>query len=52
MKKLISILSVLTLLFLILSCSEENLLEPVSPQDNELASSLSKRFTKLNFTGT
>jgi len=52
MKQFISILSVFTLLILLPGCSEDNLLEPVSPQVDEQSSSLSKLTTRLNFTGT
>ena len=52
MKRFISTLSVITLLFLILACSEDNLLEPVSPQLDEQPSSLSKLTIRLYFTGT
>lgn len=51
MKRSISILSVLTLLFLTLSCSENNSLEPTSPQDNEKVTSLEKAVL-TNFTFT
>jgi len=52
MKRLISILSVFTLLFLILGCNEDNIVEPLSPKADEQPSSLSKLTTRLNFTGT
>ncbi|GBD90952.1 hypothetical protein BMS3Abin04_01674 [bacterium BMS3Abin04] len=52
MKRFISVLSIFTLLFLILACSEDNSVEPVSPQADEQSSSLSKFVTRLNFTGT
>lgn len=52
MKQFISILSVFTLLILLPGCGEDNLLEPVSPQVDEQASSLSKLTIRLNFTGT
>jgi hypothetical protein len=55
MKQFISILAIITLLFLIPGCGEENLLEPVSPQADEQSSSLSnlsKLTIRLNFTGT
>lgn len=52
MKKFISILSFFVLSVLIYNCSENNSLEPVTPQDSDQSTSLSKHFTKLNFTGT
>jgi hypothetical protein len=42
MKQFISILSFITLLFLILGCSKDNMVEPVLPQADEQSSSLTK----------
>jgi hypothetical protein len=52
MKKFISILLTFILSFLILSCSQDNSVDPVSPNTDDQSTSLSKRFTRLNFTGT
>lgn len=52
MKRFISILAVITLLFLTIGCNEDSWVDPVSPQVNEQSSSLSKLTTRLNFTGT
>lgn len=52
MKRFISILFTSMLTILMLGCNENNAVDPVSPQADEQSASLSKRFTKLNFTGT
>ena len=52
MKQFFAILSVVILLFLILSCSEDYLVEPNPPQADENLTSLSKLTTRLNYTGT
>jgi len=54
MKQFISILSFTALLFLLLGCSEDNMVEPVSPLADEQSLSLAKpkSVTKLKFTGT
>ena len=52
MKRFISILSIFILSVLILSCSQDNTVDPVSPNADDQSTALSKHFTKLNFTGT
>jgi len=52
MKRLSSFLLAFIFSVLICSCSEDNSLGPVTTPDDEQSTSLSKHFTKLNFTGT
>jgi len=52
MKRFISILLTFILSVLILSCSKDNTVDPVSPNADDQSTVLYKHFTKLNFTGT
>lgn len=52
MKRLSSFLLAFILSVLILSCSQDNSVDPVSPNADDQSTALSKHFTKLNFTGT